>query len=123
MLVLVLINIDGEEKIEMIPSLPGNLKNRTLTRGEGGAAYLVVLHNVWQVTQQLQNISGLGQPVVVTREEGFVAIKNNTDFNRQQTSDNRQGLYNTGLVCVFTRSAQYCDLIIVCKNKYIKYSM
>ena len=82
MLVLILINIDGVEKIEMIPSLPGNLNNRALSRGEGcGGGYLVVLHNIRQMTDQFENISRLGQPVVVTREEGFVALKHNTDWS------------------------------------------
>ena len=82
MLVLVLINIDGEEKIEMIPSFPGHLNySRTLiSEGSGGErvmlpTYLVVLHNIGQMTHQLENICRLGQPVVITGEEGFVAIK------------------------------------------------
>ena len=60
MLVLILINIDGVEKIEMIPSLPGNLNNRALSRGEDcGGGYLVVLHNIRQMTDQSENISRL----------------------------------------------------------------
>ena len=39
--------------------------------------YLVVLHNIGQMTHQLENICRLGQPVVITREEGFVAVKHN----------------------------------------------
>ena len=82
MLVLILINIDGVEKIEMIPSVPGNLNNRALSRGEGcGGGYLVVLHNIRQMTDQSENISRLGQPVVVTREEGVFALKHNTDWS------------------------------------------
>ena len=109
MLVLVVINIDGEEKIEMIPSFPGHLNySRTLiSEGSGGErvmlpTYLVVLHNIGQMTHQLENICRLGQPVVITREEGFVAVKHNRH-------------------CTLVRSlvrTSTVTLLILCKNSY-----
>ena len=84
MLVLVKINIDGVEKIEVIPSNPWNLITRkieklimmyfqhNLNRHQIIFSNLVVLYDIWKVHDQFQNISRLSQPIVITREEESV---------------------------------------------------